>query len=135
MEKYIQVLTTVADEKKANEVASAVLENRVAACVQVLGPISSFYWWKGKIEQAKEWVCLAKAKAEDYEKLQAVIKSVHPYEVPEILAMPVSFGNPAYLKWVRNETSRKGVDRRACAVKNAGEVATDRSYRKPRCSL
>jgi periplasmic divalent cation tolerance protein len=105
MEEYIQVLTTVDDEKKASEIASAVLEKRVAACVQILGPISSFYWWKGKIEQAREWICLAKAKAEDYEKLQAVIKGIHPYEVPEILATPVSFGNPAYLKWVRDETS------------------------------
>jgi periplasmic divalent cation tolerance protein len=108
MEEYIQVLTTVDDEKKASEIANAILDERVAACVQILGPISSSYWWKGKIEHAKEWICLAKARAEDYEKLQAVIKSVHPYEVPEILAVPVSFGNPAYLNWVRDETTRKG---------------------------
>lgn len=105
--EYIQVLTTVDDEKKANEIARAILEKRVAACVQVLGPISSSYWWKGKIEQAKEWICLAKARADDYEELQSVIKAVHPYEVPEILAMPVVSGNPAYLNWVRDETSRK----------------------------
>jgi periplasmic divalent cation tolerance protein len=105
--EYIQVLTTVDDEKKAGEIAKAILEKRVAACVQILGPISSSYWWKGKIEQAKEWICLAKARAEDYEQLQSVIKSVHPYEVPEILAIPVIFGNPPYLDWVREETNRK----------------------------
>jgi len=105
--KFIQVLTTVDDEKKANDIARAILEKRVAACVQVFGPISSSYWWKGKIEQAKEWICLAKARADDYEELQSVIKSVHPYEVPEIIATPITFGNPAYLNWVRDETNRK----------------------------
>ena len=106
VEEYIQVLTSVNDEKKASEIANAILERRVAACVQILGPILSSYWWKGKIEQAKEWICLAKAKTEDYEELQAVIRSIHPYEVPEILATPIAYGNPEYLNWVRDETSQ-----------------------------
>lgn len=104
MDEYIQVLTTVDDENKANAIAKELLEKRAAACVQVLGPITSSYWWKDRIEQAKEWICLAKCKTEDYEKIQAVIKSVHPYEVPEILAVPVSLGNPDYLKWIREAT-------------------------------
>jgi len=105
--EFIQVLTTVDDEGKAKGIANAILEKRLAACVQVIGPISSSYWWKEKIEHSKEWICLAKARAEDYEQLQSVIKSVHPYEVPEIIATPISFGNPAYLNWVRDETNRK----------------------------
>lgn len=105
MVEYIQVLTAVDDEKKVDEIACALLEARVAACVQIMGPIRSSYWWKGKIEQAKEWMCLAKAKAEDYKEIETIIKSVHPYEVPEILAVPISFGYDPYLNWICRETA------------------------------
>lgn len=104
VEEYVQVLTTVNDEKKASEIASILLETRVAACVQIIGPIASSCWWKGKIIQANEWMCLAKAKSKDYPKIEMIIKNTHPYKVPEILAIPVHFGNPAYLSWIREET-------------------------------
>ena len=103
--EYIQVFTTVNDEKKAGEIARLLLRKHIVACVQIIGPISSSCWWKGKMVEANEWMCLAKAMAEDYEEIQATIKSVHPYEVPEILAVPVHFGNPAYLSWIREETA------------------------------
>ena len=103
----IQILTTVNDEKKADEIASLLLRKRIVACVQIIGPISSSCWWKGKMVKANEWMCLAKARAEDYEEIETTIKSVHPYEVPEILAVPVHFGNSAYLSWIREETAPK----------------------------
>ena len=105
MAEVIQVVTTVNDEMKANEIARALLKSRTIACVQVLGPISSSYWWKGNIETAKEWMCVAKGKIEDYERIQTLIKSIHPYDVPEILATPIDMGNPAYLSWIREETT------------------------------
>jgi len=107
MNEYIQVITTVNDERKADEIARLLLTKRIVACVQIIGPISSSCWWKGQMVEANEWMCLAKAMAENYEEIQATIKSTHPYEVPEILAVPVHFGNPAYLSWIREETTLK----------------------------
>jgi periplasmic divalent cation tolerance protein len=106
-EEYVQVLTTVDDEKKAGEIAESLLSTRAAACVQIIGPIVSSCWWKGKLLHANEWICIAKARAEDYDKVESIIKNIHPYEVPEILAMPVVFGNPAYLHWIHDETAAR----------------------------
>lgn len=107
MAEFIQVLTAVDSREKAGELAQRLLVERLAGCVQVLGPVESRYWWKGKIEEAREWLCLIKAQAADYERIEALIKGLHPYEVPEVLAMPISEGNPDYLAWLRRETSRR----------------------------
>ena len=102
--EYIQLATTVNDEKKAKEIARELLENRMVACVQIIGPIKSSCWWKDKIIQTNEWMCLANARAEDYGKIEDALKKVHPYDVPEILAVPI-FGNLAYLNWIHEETA------------------------------
>lgn len=107
LNEFIQVLTTVDDEEKASEIARVLLEKRVAACVQILGPIASSYWWKGKIERTNEWMCMAKARAADYEAIEATIRDIHPYEVPEILALPLYAGYAAYLKWIHEETTTR----------------------------
>ena len=70
-------------------------------------PMQSSYWWKGRIERTKEWMCFIKARAIDYRRIEASIKKVHPYDVPEILAFPVLRGNADYLKWIKLETARK----------------------------
>lgn len=101
--KAIQVITTVDSKKKAKEIANALLNKRLAACVQIFH-VSSAYWWKNKIERAKEWMCVIKARAAVYPKIEVVIKSLHPYSVPEILAFPVIDGNKPYLKWLEKET-------------------------------
>jgi len=103
----IQVVTTVDDEKKANEIARVLLETRLVACVQIIGPIKSSCWWKGKIMKGEEWMCLANARTKDYEKIQATIKTMHSYDVPEILAFPIYFGNSAYLNWIHEETASR----------------------------
>jgi periplasmic divalent cation tolerance protein len=72
----------------------------------VSGPIKSGYWWNGKIERAKEWYCLIKGRAEDYSLIEANIKKMHCYKVPEILATPILQGDPKYLRWIRDETTR-----------------------------
>ena len=102
--EYVQVVTTINDQRKAGEIARTLLETRVAACVQIIGPITSSCWWKGKIIQTNEWMCLAKAKTKDYKKIETIIRNTHPYKVPEILAVPIHFGNPEYLSWISEET-------------------------------
>ncbi|MCX5692733.1 MAG: divalent-cation tolerance protein CutA [Candidatus Omnitrophica bacterium] len=101
MNRYIQVITTISDKSGAEKIAKALINKRLAACVQIAGPIKSIYRWKGKIETAKEWVCIIKTKKNLYEKVEAAIKKIHPYEVPEIIAVPIAAANKDYLKWIK----------------------------------
>jgi periplasmic divalent cation tolerance protein len=103
---YIQVVTTTDSSDLASRIAQALLESRAAACVQVFGPVHSKYLWKGKIEEAEEWVCLIKARSVDYDRIEALISEAHSYDVPEILAFPIEQGSRRYLEWVEAETSK-----------------------------
>jgi len=98
--EYVQVLTTVASEHEAERIAAALLERRLAACVQTLGPIVSRYRWRGKLEEEREWQCLAKTEARLYAEVETAIRSLHSYEEPEILAIPVLDGSAGYLGWI-----------------------------------
>jgi len=104
MAEYIQVLVSIDSEERAHALQRLLLEERAAACVQVLGPISSAYWWQGQIEEAQEWLCLAKTCRRAYERLESLIKDNHPYETPEIVALPILVGNEKYLAWIEAET-------------------------------
>jgi periplasmic divalent cation tolerance protein len=101
MNRYIQVITTISDKRGAEKIAKELINKRLAACVQILGPIKSIYRWKGKIETAKEWVCIIKTRTSLYKKVEAAIKKIHPYEVPEIIAVPIALANKDYLKWIK----------------------------------
>jgi periplasmic divalent cation tolerance protein len=103
MTDFIQVVTTTETEEDASRIARTLVEARLAACVQVLGPIASTYWWKGQVETSREWQCVAKSRRDLFEKIQESICRVHPYEVPEILATAVIAGSQAYLKWLEEE--------------------------------
>jgi periplasmic divalent cation tolerance protein len=105
----IQVVTTVEKREDAERIASIVVNKRVAACAQILGPIQSTYWWKGKVEQAGEWLVMMKTRQELYAALEKEIRAVHPYEVPEIIALPIVAGSASYLDWIQNETKKKAV--------------------------
>ena len=83
------------------------MEKRLAGCIQIIGPIISTYWWKNNIETAKEWLCLIKSKKNLFEKLEKSIKEIHPYETPEIIALPIVAGSKEYLKWLDNALSIK----------------------------
>jgi periplasmic divalent cation tolerance protein len=106
MPSFIQVFTTVEKREDARKIAEVVVGRRLAACVQVVGPIGSTYWWKGKIEDAEEWLCLMKTRKELYGKLEAAVKSVHPYEEPEIIALPIVEGSEGYLRWIEENTEQ-----------------------------
>jgi periplasmic divalent cation tolerance protein len=105
--EFIQVSTTVDTEERAAQIAERLLAERLASCVQILGPIKSSYWWNGKIERTREWICFIKAKATDYGKIESSIRKMRNYDVPEIIALPILRGNPDYLDWIRRETSSK----------------------------
>ncbi len=93
-------------EGEAERLAQALLSERLVACVQMF-PVQSRYWWRGKIEAASEVMLLMKTRAGLMERLVARIKELHPYEVPEVVALPISEGNPDYLEWVREETRQE----------------------------
>lgn len=100
----LQVITTVDDRDKAHELARALVEARLAACAQVVGPIRSYYWWQGRLEEAEEWLLQLKTRPELYDELEAALRARHPYTVPEILAFPVARGHAGYLEWLQRET-------------------------------
>lgn len=98
------VLCNCPDEEVANRIALAVLESGLAACVNILPRAQSLYRWQGKIESATEIPLLIKSTAANYPVLEAAIQKLHPYDIPEIIALPVERGLPAYLNWVAAET-------------------------------
>jgi periplasmic divalent cation tolerance protein len=100
MAEYVQVLTTVESEQEANRISSALIERRLAACVQILGPIASRYHWQGEVEEAREWQCLAKTEARRYVEVESAIRELHSYEEPEIVATPIVAGSKGYLDWI-----------------------------------
>lgn len=98
------VLCNCPDEEVANRIALAVLESGLAACVNILPRIQSLYRWQGNIESATEIPLFIKSTAANYPALEAAIQKLHPYDIPEIIALPVERGLPAYLNWVAAET-------------------------------
>ena len=105
MTEAIQVVTTVASPDEAQKLAAALVEARLAACVQVIGPIASTYRWQGKLETSQEWLCAIKTLRANYAALEAAIRAAHSYQVPEILAFDVVEGNRGYLDWLTAEVS------------------------------
>lgn len=101
-EEFLTILTTTDKKIDADRLSGTLVERKLAACVQVVGPIESTYRWKGKVEQAEEWLCLIKSTAAMYEAVEKAIREVHPYEVPEIVALPIVRGSRTYLDWLRD---------------------------------
>jgi periplasmic divalent cation tolerance protein len=101
----IAVLTNLPDSEAAFNLAREVVRLRLAACANVLSPATSFYRWEGKEEQATEFPVLIKSTRARYAELERAIRSLHPYELPEIIAWPIEAGLPAYLDWVAGEVA------------------------------
>ena len=106
MSDFIQVSTTAPSKEEADRIAQILVERRLAACVQVMGPIESCYRWKGTLERSAEWLCLIKTRRANYAAVEAAIRANHSYEVPEIIACPIEAGSEPYLSWLRAETER-----------------------------
>ena len=105
MEPAIQVVTTTEKRQDAERIAGLLVEKRLAACVQIVGPVLSIYRWKENIERAEEWQCLIKTRASLYNDVEAAIKVIHPYETPEIMAWPLLQGSHEYLAWLHEQTA------------------------------
>jgi periplasmic divalent cation tolerance protein len=103
MTEYIQVLTTVGNKADAEKIAGSLVAEKLAACVQILGPLTSYFHWQGKLDTAGEYLCLIKSRNDLFTELETAIKDLHPYEVPEILAIPVVKGGKEYLDWMAAE--------------------------------
>ncbi|HEY7674146.1 MAG TPA: divalent-cation tolerance protein CutA [Burkholderiales bacterium] len=98
------VITNLPDRDSAVKLAHALIEKRLAACVNILSPCRSVFRWKGKTEDAEEFPMLIKSTQDRYSELEAAIRAGHPYELPEVIAVPLAGGFPAYLEWVEAET-------------------------------
>ncbi|MEW6164990.1 MAG: divalent-cation tolerance protein CutA [Pseudomonadota bacterium] len=99
------VITNLPDAASARALAGALVEARLAACVNILAPCRSVYRWEGRLEDAEEVPLLVKTTAERYAELEEAIRARHPYELPEIVAVPIERGLPDYLAWVAAETA------------------------------
>jgi len=104
MPDIILVLTTMPDDDRADTLARTLVEERLAACVNVLPGVCSIYRWKGAVEEASEVMLVAKTRASRAAALAARVRALHPYELPEVLALPVTDGSQAYLRWVVAES-------------------------------
>lgn len=102
--KTLLVMTNLPDRPAAETLARALVDRRAAACVNVLSPCFSVYRWQGATETAEEHPLFAKTTEDRYSLLEQVIRELHPYELPEIIAVPLAGGLPAYLQWVEAET-------------------------------
>jgi len=100
MTDFVQLSTTTSTSEEAEAIALALLEQRLAACVQIIPQVRSLYRWQGKVEQADEWLCLAKTRRSLLLQVEAEICRQHSYECPEIVVVPIIAGSAAYLKWL-----------------------------------
>ena len=106
MEQYIQVFTTVEKKEDAEKIARTLIEKRLAACIQITGPITSTYRWKGNVETQEEWLCIIKSRKILYNEIERAIKEIHPYETPEIIATSIVTGSKEYMEWLDNEIKK-----------------------------
>lgn len=102
---HIIVVITVPSREVGQQIAETLLENKLVACVNIIPGISSIYHWQGAIEQDDEMLLIAKTRAALFDRLATTVKRVHPYDVPEVIAMPIVAGSNEYLAWIDMETT------------------------------
>ncbi len=100
------VYMTCESVKQAEDIGTVLVERRLAACVNILPGMRSMYWWEGAVERAEEVVLIAKTRDELVDELTEAVKAVHDYDVPCVVALPMTGGNPDFLSWIREETKR-----------------------------
>lgn len=103
MTDKIVVFSTCGSEDEARKIAAALVEQHLAACVNILPPMTSVYRWKGQIESATEWLLVIKSGRELFEQLRLALEGAHSYELPEVIAIPIVDGSPNYMSWMEGE--------------------------------
>jgi periplasmic divalent cation tolerance protein len=104
MSEPIVVLITCGSEEEAVKISNALVEERLAACVNLISPVRSIYRWEGKICDEKEWLLIIKTQRIRFDELEKKVKSLHSYSVPEIIALPIIEGSSSYLNWLAEMT-------------------------------
>jgi len=99
------IFITTGTEKEAQTIAEVLLQQRKATCVNIVDAVSSLFWWEGKIDSCRESLLIVKTRASVLEELVGLVKEVHAYDVPEIIAVPILGGNPDYLDWIAREVT------------------------------
>jgi periplasmic divalent cation tolerance protein len=94
------VLSTTESIDQARRIAEALVERKLAACVNIIPKVTSIYRWKGKVQESEEWLLLIKTTTDAFERLRAALKELHPYELPECIALAIDDGSEEYLKWI-----------------------------------
>lgn len=105
MADYIEVRTTTDSPERAQELARAAVDGRLAACAQVTGPLTSVYRWQGEVRTEPEWQVVIKTTAQRFSQLERELRRVHTYDVPEIIAVPIVHGSTDYLHWISDQVA------------------------------
>ena len=106
MSEHLMVLNTCPDAETAGRIAAELVDGKLAACVQVLPGLQSYFHWDGKVDCAEEYLLLIKTSSASYPALEQCIREMHPYELPEIIGVPVNRGLPGYLSWIDECTNK-----------------------------
>jgi periplasmic divalent cation tolerance protein len=104
MTEFVQITTTTSKHQEAEQIAAELVSRRLAACVQVSGPIVSTFRWQGKTETLEEWTCTIKTSRDQLAAIEALMAEIHPYQVPELIATPIVGGSEKYLAWLADES-------------------------------
>ncbi|MGB9677823.1 MAG: divalent-cation tolerance protein CutA [Candidatus Ratteibacteria bacterium] len=104
--KFIHIITSCPDKKVCRNIVKRILDDKLAMCCQIFGPVESHYWWENKIEKSKEWLIFIKCRKENYKKIEKQIKENHPYKVPEIISFEISDLSSDYAYYLA-ETGKK----------------------------
>ena len=108
MTDCILIFVTAGSETEAETIAKTLVEERLVSCVNIISPIRSIYRWEGKIADDREWLLIMKTRAVHFAAVEAHVKVLHAYQVPEVIAVPIQIGAEAYLQWIREETVEGG---------------------------
>jgi periplasmic divalent cation tolerance protein len=120
-EQYLVILNTCPDKESATQVANALIHRQLAACVNILPGLTSIYPWKGQIETSEECLLLIKSTQSAYEKVETTIRDAHPYELPEVIAVPIVTGLHTYLSWIGENISTDNIVTQDIASKETAD--------------
>ncbi|HEY6408163.1 MAG TPA: divalent-cation tolerance protein CutA [Ktedonobacteraceae bacterium] len=108
MTNFLIILTNTHSKDEAQNIANTLVSKRLASSVNIIGPITSTYWWQDTVVTAEEWQCLIKTHKDRYNEIEQLIQATHSYDVPSIIALPIVAGSKSYLDWILHETQKAG---------------------------
>jgi periplasmic divalent cation tolerance protein len=107
---YVLVIITTSNKEEAVKIVRDLLKERLIACANIVGPVSSLFWWQGKIDETNEFLVFMKSSKNLFERLSERVREIHSYDVPEIIALPIIEGSPPYLDWLKASLQPVGED-------------------------